>query len=219
MVVVMTLILRSVMKSYEAAFFLSVMLLPGILFVKYFAKDLSFSNRRQGVLNTVYFLTAALLIEFLAIILVHWALYDFNVPQNPEILLNPFFIWFMLASLLSIEKLLEMKFIPPGPEEKYIEFTSERKKISIGIDTITYIESNDYEVFVRTVSGEQYPTRMKISQWEAVLDSRFLRIHRAYIVNRQHISRFDSRTVWLGNIPLEISRKYRESVWEKLGKG
>ena len=57
---------------------------------------------------------------------------------------------------------------------------------------------------------------MKISQWESVLDGRFVRVHRSFIVNRIHVTRFDARAVHLGERSIEISRKYRESALKKL---
>jgi DNA-binding LytR/AlgR family response regulator len=53
---------------------------------------------------------------------------------------------------------------------------------------------------------------MKISQWEAALDDRFVRVHRSFIVSRLHITRADAHTVWLGEIRIEISRKYRDKL-------
>jgi hypothetical protein len=218
MVVVLSLSLQSAMGSWAAAFFLTVMLLPGILLVKYFAKDLSFKERGKGLLNGFYFLFAVALAEHLCILLTHWILYGANSPGRTNPLLNPVFICFVLASLLSIERQLKTRFFTPsGREEKFITFTSERVRVSIEADSILYIESNDDQVFVRALADKVYPTRMKISQWEAVLDDRFLRVHQAFIVNRDHIARFDSKAVWIGDRPIDISRGYRERVRHRLG--
>ncbi len=48
---------------------------------------------------------------------------------------------------------------------------------------ILYVESNDNEVFIHAANGCSYRTRTRISQWEKLLDDRFVRIHRAYLVN------------------------------------
>lgn len=219
MVVVMSLILMNIMGSFPAAFFLSLMLLPGIMLMKYLARDISFRNRKQGILHTAYLLMITLLAEYLAIINVCAIIHGFNEPVNLDIITNPVFIWFILVSLISIEKLLEIKLFPPGSEKRevFIRFVSDRRNISLEVDSITYIESRANEVFVMTASGESYRTRMKISQWEQVLDDRFVRVHRAFIVNRSHITKVDSHAVHIGPLPVEISRKYKESVMEKLG--
>ena len=218
MVVVMALIFKSILGSFDAAFFMSAMLPPGILFAKYFSSDISFKNCGTGILHIVYFISIVLLIEYLAIMTVYWILYGFSRPEETDILLNPVFIWFILAALFSIEKILKTTFFQGEAEEKHISFTSERVKVSLEIDSIAYIESRDYEVLVMTASGKSYPTRMKISQWESVLDSRFVRIHRSFIVNRKQITRYDSRAVYLGEQTIEFSRKYKEPALHKLGQ-
>lgn len=214
------LVLWSAMGSLPRAFFMAVMLLPGVLFFKYFVGDISFKNRRQGILNTIYFVAAVMLIEYLGIFFVYLNVeYPFT-ETPPGIVLNPLFLWLLLGALLSIEWLLKSR-LGGGKEpqrEKFLTFISERKKVSMELDTITYIESRDDEVMVVAVDGTRYPTRMKISQWEAVLDDRFVRVHRSFIVNRLHITRVDSHAVWLGELSVEISRKYRESALEKLKK-
>lgn len=216
-IIVMSLIFVSFMGSFGAAFFLSVMLLPGILFVKYFRGDVSFWDKKRGIQNIVYFISIALLIEYLAIALVYWSLYHFSLPDSRDIILNPVFILFLVASLLSIEMLLKGRLTKQPDEDRFVTFISDRTKISLRQNDITYIESRDYEVLVRTVSGESHATRMKISQWEAVLGENFIRVHRSFIVNRSHITKFDSRVVYVGGLPLDISRKYKAGVLNKLG--
>jgi hypothetical protein len=218
MVVAVSLVLWSVTGSLAVAFFVAVMLLPGVMFVKFFAGDLSFKNRRQGILHTIYFVAIVMLIEYLGIILVYSTVSEYpHADEIPDILTNPLFIWLILGALLSIEYLVKTKlFKGDVPAEKYISFTSDRKRVSIEIGSILYIESRDYEVQVVTVQGTTYPTRMKISQWESVLDNRFVRVHRSFIVNRDHVTWYDTRTVWLGETPIEISRKYRETATNKL---
>jgi DNA-binding LytR/AlgR family response regulator len=59
---------------------------------------------------------------------------------------------------------------------------------------------------------------MKISTWEAVLDDRFVRVHRSFIVSLLHITRREGHTLWLGDTPIELSRKYRERALDKIEK-
>jgi hypothetical protein len=220
MVVAVSLMLWSTVGSMVVAFFIAVMMLPGVMFVKFFSGDISFKNHRKGILHTIYFVAIVMLIEYLGIILVYTTVSEYPYTDEiPDIVTNPLFIWLVLGALLSIEYLLKTKlFKGKVPAEKYISFTSDRKRVSIEIDSILYIESRDYEVYVVTAQSMTYPTRMKISQWESVLDNRFVRVHRSFIVNRCHVSRFDARTAWLGETSIEISRKYRESAIDRLEK-
>ncbi len=208
------LVLWSAIGSLSKAMFAAVMLLPGVLFFKYFVRDISYKNRRLGIIHTIYFVAIVMLIEYLSIFFVYFNVeYPFDAPPPPAIVTNPLFIWLLLGALLSVEYLLRSKLGAGEPRrEKFITFTSDRRRLTLETGTILYIESRDDEVTVATLDGTHHPTRMKISQWEAALDDRFVRVHRSFIVSRLHISRLDAHTVWLGEMPIEISRKYRERV-------
>ena len=53
---------------------------------------------------------------------------------------------------------------------------------------------------------------MKISRWEEILDKRFVRIHRSYIVNKKYINNITSTHIIMdNNIQIEISRKYKKT--------
>lgn len=207
-------VLRSATKDFISSLLLSVTLLPGVIITKFFWDDISFKNRAEGILHTIYLAVIALLVEYLAILFADQYLYTLGIVNDADIVFNPFFIWLLLIAFLSVEKLLEIKLNTQesGHQEKFITFISERRKISLEINSIIYIESRDYEVWIRTSENVSYRTRMNISHWEEVLDSRFVRIHRSFLVNRMHISKFDSCRVWIGGKPLEISRKYKEKV-------
>ena len=118
-------------------------------------------------------------------------------------------MWFVLVALIVINELLNKNLFSNQAYEKYIEFTSDRKKIKLEIDMIKVIESNDIEVWVRTVTDLSYRTKMKISHWENVLDDRFIRVHRSFIVNRNHITKSDATEIAIGDLIIPISRKYK----------
>jgi DNA-binding LytR/AlgR family response regulator len=54
---------------------------------------------------------------------------------------------------------------------------------------------------------------MNISNWEMALDSRFIRIHRSFLVNKAHITKISPAKLWIGEKSLEISRKYRDNSY------
>ena len=111
MVIVLTMILMSVMETFVMSVFLSLMLLPGIIFVKFFSKDIIFKMGKQEILNICYFLGVFILIEYQFIVMVYWFLYKFDQPEHSHIILNPVFLCFILVSMLSIEELIKMKLV------------------------------------------------------------------------------------------------------------
>lgn len=207
-------VLRSVAQDYYSSFLLAIALLPGVIAAKLLLKEIDFNARKSALLHSIYLALITLLIEYLSILFVHLYLYNFGLTVESEILFNPFFLWLIMICLLSLEKLIEIKYLPAEKveEDRVIEFTSERKKISMPVDSIIFIESRDYEVWVRCIDGVSYRTKMNISHWEEVLDSRFTRVHRSYLVNKKHITKTESNCVYAGGKSIEISRKYKEKI-------
>ena len=128
-------------------------------------------------------------------------------------LINPAFLGFILI-VLSIGdyhwgQWVSKRYKSP---DRSLTFFSDRKSVTLKRADIAYIESNDTEVRVVTVSGESYRNKTGIGQWENLLGSDFLRIHRSYLVNTSLASLSSPDTVSIGPVQLPVSRKYREAV-------
>ena len=98
----------------------------------------------------------------------------------------------------------------------FIFVRSERKMVKINFDEILYIESlSDYiKIFTKK---KTIITRETISNMEAKLpNSRFLRIHRSFLVGIDKIDTYTNEFVEVANEELPISRTYKESVLQKL---
>jgi two-component system LytT family response regulator len=58
----------------------------------------------------------------------------------------------------------------------------------------------------------------KISELETLLKTKkFIRVHKSYIVNQQHVSKLSSATVFVNSAELPIGESYKKSVFELLG--
>lgn len=67
-----------------------------------------------------------------------------------------------------------------------------------------------------TLDGERYRNKTTISQWEQILEDGFLRTHRSFMVNINHVTKAESDAVMLGEITIPVSRKYKEVVATKM---
>jgi len=219
-----SLLFMSLAENFAMSLFLAVMMLPGALFAKFVGGTISFKNRFKGIMDTIYFLLFILVLEYLLIFLVHAYFLSlkynlFSVTNNlikpSAILFNPLFIWLLLFAFLGLEKLLAAKLSMEEARSEFIEFTSERKKIRIEVDAISYIESCDDVVFVVVSGGTQYRTKMNITLWSNVLDDRFVRVHRAFIVNRSCIVGMSAGRLKLDSgVEIYVSKRYREKIEE-----
>ena len=205
----------SLTENYVTALFLAVMMLPGALFAKFIGGTLSFKNRFKGIMDTIYFLLIILVMEYLFIFLVYLYFDSYNFPKPMGILFNPLFIWLLLLTFWGLEKFLAAKLSVSETRNRFIEFTSERKKIRIEVDAISYIESRDDIVFVVVSDEQQYRTKMNITLWNSVLDNRFMRVHRAFLVNRSRICGMTAGRLKLDSgVEIDVSKRYREKIEE-----
>ena len=210
-VLVISLIYMSGCDSFAVAFLYSSLMLPAMLMANILYKQISFENRMQGIKNAVWLGCAVVVTAYFGLCLSGWYLDKFAVGNI--FMLNPVLIIFSIGSLCALNYLLREKIFKKKLEqevEESVEFTSERRKISLQISKIKYIESNDSEVWVRCTGGESYRTKMNISRWEEFLSPKFVRVHRSFLVNKAHILSWEATQVHLSDEAIPISRKYRE---------
>lgn len=216
--VVLATILSSLGYDFSASMFVGSMFLPGLLAIKFFVPQISFSSRWQGMMNAGFLAAAVLVLTYLLLFGVnnYIGVGVYHKMDFPQLLLNPIFILFVLVALALPEWLLD-NFLKRREAERpqIVEFISDRRHISLPSEEIFYIESLDDEVVVHTIAGESLRTRTPISRWEATLNElHFVRIHRSYIVRRELIIRASRTEVELDGVTLPVSRKYAERVVE-----
>ena len=178
-------------------------------------------------MDKVYLALAVLASVILLIVVLHQSVwttiteFGFHQPEKEvsPMLINPVFLALILTNLSYGDyfwaKWLNKRF---KAQERSITFFSDRKSVTLRRSEIAYVESNDTEVRIVTTSGEAYRNKTGISQWENLLGSDFLRIHRSYLVNTVSAVLLNQDTVCVGDAQLPVSRKYRESVAQALGR-
>ena len=172
-------------------------------------------------IDKVYLSLAALVSVVLLIIILHFFVWSRLTPNGysgngkdiAPMLINPAFLGLILTALAIGDyfwaKWLGKRF---RTQDRTVTFFSERKSITLSVADIAYVESNDTEVRIITVSGETYRNKTGIGQWENLLGDDFLRIHRSYLINTACASLVAPDMVRVGETELPVSRKYRELV-------
>ena len=61
---------------------------------------------------------------------------------------------------------IELRCNTQPARDRYVEFISDRRRVRLETERISYLESNDSEVWIHTSTGESLRTKTKISQWE-----------------------------------------------------
>ena len=78
------------------------------------------------------------------------------------------------------------------------------------------MEANDATTTVVATGDRRFKNITPISQWEAILKPHFIRIHRSYLVNKDAITRVDGDLLFVDEIELPVSRKYKDTVVNSL---
>ena len=197
---------------------MSLSFLPAAMALSYFLPKVDRTRgRKDQVLDTIFIILGVMTMTFFFIYLIQ-LLFLLVIDQVqsgwdlPSMLWNPVFVAVVLAILAYghylLVKWLDKKF----PSERPVTFNSGYKKVSLRKEDILYIESRDAEVWIYARDGRQYRNRTGISQWEDVLGPGFVRIHRAFLVNRAEMKVLSSESVSVAGKELPVSRKYKESV-------
>ena len=217
-IILVAMILLSFGYSFGEALFVGTAFLPGAWVARWLYPKISFARRGEGIRDCLFVTMGILAAELLFVLLAHFIIKRFRsdvqfVLDVADALLNPVFIALILLVLVAgdlwLSRLLER--VWPSAEQP-LRFISDRREISLRPSEIRYIESNDDEVWLHATEGRRFRNKTGISQWEALLGDSFLRIHRSYLVNRMFVTGCTTEEVFLGEVSLPVSRKYREQV-------
>ncbi|WP_375562859.1 LytR/AlgR family response regulator transcription factor [Bernardetia sp. OM2101] len=96
-------------------------------------------------------------------------------------------------------------------KREYIFVNEYRKKVKILFDDILYIESLKNYIKIET-SIKTHIIKQGISSFEKLLDNRFLRIHRSYIINITKITAYTKQDVEIDKIEIPIGENYKMKV-------
>jgi len=109
--------------------------------------------------------------------------------------------------------------------EASLEIISDGRAVSISFNDIEYVESRDSRSYVVSSNGQQYPTVTSLDSLETLLNPpRFLRSHRAFIVNLDHVDDIDNDFIMdNGDIAYirvkdhkRIKNKYDDYIFSKI---
>ena len=109
--------------------------------------------------------------------------------------------------------------LPLSPKEESVDhlfIRADRKTVKLDLTKVLYIESMSDYLKIHTQEG-MLLTKETISNIEQKLPINFLRIHRSFIMNTNHLQAYTHESVEVGGQALPISRSFRQEVLEKLG--
>lgn len=208
-IILLSLIFLSYSGRFGEAVYYATSYMPGFILAKLLCKD-ALKGRKTEITRNIIFLSSAVCVSvYLCVFIAGFTLDDYNVSLS--FFCNPVLILLLAAIYCFVGKKIENLFKTPPNEPKTVEFISERKKVVLEINAIKYIESNNDCVYVRCTNGLSYRTKRKISSWENFLGDGFVRVHRAFLVNRSHVERCNGSAVHIAGEDIPFSRSFDKS--------
>lgn len=104
------------------------------------------------------------------------------------------------------------------PETSFLLIKEHNTNVKISYDDILYIESNSNYINIHTRT-QKILTRQSLDWAELELPgNQFMRIHRSYIVNIRAVQRTNSKSVFIGETEIPVSRTNASKMSEYLRK-
>ena len=219
-----SILLTSLGYNLGEAVLMSLSFLPASLALCFFLPNVERNpDGKKRILNTIFVILGVMVMTFLLIFVWQLAFITLIYQEDyakwtlPAMLGNPVFVGVIL-SILAYGNYLLMKWLDKKyPTNRPVTFTSDYKKVSLKKADILYVESRDSEVWIHARNGQSLRNKTSITQWENLLGADFIRIHRAFLVNRADAVPASPDTVTVSGEELPVSRKYKESVSQLLG--
>lgn len=231
-VIVLTLIFGRSWGNNLHAFYFTMFLLPVImgtfyLFNYYLVPAFLLKRKHiKFILFTFYMFVVSLWLEIIVLTwsFVYLAEFDFmaigpNASDTLILAVLMYLIVFLGAFFLMMQQLNEnKKTLQQLQEEKekqalgVLEIMSNRKMVRINYKDILFVESLNDAITLHLKDGETIGSKEKISTLDGRLPEQFLRIHRSFIINIQHIKQFNSNEVDLAGHTLNIGRSYKDKA-------
>lgn len=99
---------------------------------------------------------------------------------------------------------------------KHYFFNVDKRRVKVFFDEILYVESLKDYIRIHT-HEKKLVTKLQLGEMDKLLeDSKFLRIHKSFIVNMDKISAFNANEIEVATMSLPIGRTYKEMVERQL---
>lgn len=133
-----------------------------------------------------------------------------------DYLLKPFSLSRFLKACNKAEELYNLRNQPAGitpPEHLFIKDGYEQVKVDL--DQVLYAEAAGNYTVIHLNNNTTLSTRMPIGEMQLLLpEKRFIRTHRAFIVAKSAVSKFDRNQVWIGDITIPVGPAYAQCLQE-----
>jgi DNA-binding LytR/AlgR family response regulator len=100
--------------------------------------------------------------------------------------------------------------------ERYLSITNKGGVQKVELSKLLYVEVQDHDLFYHTKDGT-FSQRGTIKEVETALEKEpFFRCNKCYLINLEHVERFEGASVIVGNETVQVSRARKKDLLEAL---
>ena len=131
-----------------------------------------------------------------------------------DYLLKPFSLARFLKACNKAEELYSLrKKMNIAVQPAYIFIKDGYEQIKVAIDEILFIEADGTYTRINLLNRPLLSTRMPVSEMQTLLPpQKFIRTHRAFIVAKSAITKFDRNQIWVGDQIIPIGPTYAQCL-------
>lgn len=139
-----------------------------------------------------------------------------------DYLLKPFsFERFLMAVDKVAEKLVSVASAPaenpPAQADDFMFIKSDNKIFKVAFEDILFLEAFGNYAKVYLTDKQLMPTTTLTSLEEALPKNQFIRVHRSFIINKNHISHIEGNRVFIKDHEVPISGNYKDAFLRVCG--
>lgn len=139
-----------------------------------------------------------------------YAYEGFNV-NAVDYLVKPFDFNRFLASY---NKAIEAHHLKNKIHEQFISVKSDSKIYNLKASEIVFIESKDDYVKIYFVDGKYLLSKITTKGILAILPKEFIRVHRSFIINKNHVNNISTYSIMVNHIEVPIGKNYKIELEE-----
>ena len=116
--------------------------------------------------------------------------------------------------LVSCNKAIEAYSLKNKIHETFISIKSDSKIYNLKASEITLVESKDDYVKIYLVDGKHLLSKITTKGILEILPKEFIRVHRSFIINKNHVNNISTYSVMVNNIEVPIGKNYKIELQE-----
>lgn len=207
--VLIAMLLKNSIPNFWNAWLIALFFLPAALIVKFGIEKARLFKGIKKWIRVFFIAMLSLYWGYVAIAVAYWYFLELKGDLLDKVLISPVFIWLIIGFFVLLEYILFNK--SKSKKQETITIYSDRKKTTININNLAYIESRAEFTIAVLIDGSEFKNNIRISEWELRLGD-FIRIHRSFLVSPMHSTLNGNEVIVNANWNLPISRTYKQKV-------